>query len=673
MLIVDSCFVDSQRESERGTWQQRRDQYSHYLVNIPNCDIALWARDGNNLVDMLPGGPDVKMHFAQSRSTEKKESLVKKLTYHGDFGDVFLTTKKGAMPRLISDYSVFYTPCWRSMPSLLALSETLDTMCILELSEQNQDENICKQLKLICSHPRTLKVIVTRHATLEMMRSQNLCSPEKVEYIFWGDRSSLSLISTNSNSENLHCETKKPAIMQEDGIPAPSSKKKLNDKKKLEIGVCDTRQDEKDKTKDKDSNKWQEKMWQHICQRCALNHLPLAFHLIQSSDCLLTTEKPKMDLIISLDSTEFPPLHCVQRAVSDGAAIMCADSLGLNSSLFFPGGKLLQPHKEFFLLGNSLSNVRKEEEKEEEEEEEEEFENTDDEIGSDSDDDKNSKSNVLTSDPHTKMQEDEIMYYLKKYVAKKEKLQKVKNAGLAKLRQLLDPQRTFWRCSNVINSCLSPQTLKKLKEQIIKSLSSIPCDFGGGCSIDKAVRMAEFIVTNKFRCAVEIGVYRGRSLLAQALAMKETNGVVYGIDAWCKLEAMQEDLEKEKCLIQAFGDSDKVRTILKNWILQTNFDDVYRGVETVVAGNKDCIHLLRQRSATAHGHIPKIIDMLHIDGNHDTTKVMKDIEIYVPLVKPYGYIILSSTDFDSVQQAFSALGKDCVLLERHDSWAVWSK
>jgi len=47
--------------------------------------------------------------------------------------------------------------------------------------------------------------------------------------------------------------------------------------------------------------------------------------------------------------------------------------------------------------------------------------------------------------------------------------------------------------------------------------------------------------------------------------------------------------------------------------------------------------------------------LVHIDGNHDTEFVLKDVLNYVPLVKKGGIILLDDISWDSVKPAMEAI------------------
>ena len=54
--------------------------------------------------------------------------------------------------------------------------------------------------------------------------------------------------------------------------------------------------------------------------------------------------------------------------------------------------------------------------------------------------------------------------------------------------------------------------------------------------------------------------------------------------------------------------------------------------------------------------------MVHIDGNHDTTFVMEDVNNYFPLLEEKSFIVLDDISWDSVKPAFSLLNEEMVFI-----------
>lgn len=183
-------------------------------------------------------------------------------------------------------------------------------------------------------------------------------------------------------------------------------------------------------------------------------------------------------------------------------------------------------------------------------------------------------------------------------------------------------------------------------------LEKIPIDTGGGCSLSKAYMMASLIRRHDMKRTVDIGVYRGRSLFPQALAhSKYTGGVVYGVDPWSLSEAREEGL--------SFADEEREKEVTR-FVEETEWEALYREVERLRSelGYKEHCEPLRCTSAEAAAHFEEndvSFDLIHIDGNHDTGKVMQDVGLYLPRLRDGGFIVLDDVSFESVKPAYDEL------------------
>ena len=206
--------------------------------------------------------------------------------------------------------------------------------------------------------------------------------------------------------------------------------------------------------------------------------------------------------------------------------------------------------------------------------------------------------------------------------------------------------------------------MKELKKQIEKCLSNIVADGGGGCSIEKAFIMAEYIMFENIKYSVEIGVYNGRSFFPQALAHKITGGKIIGIDPYLKEAAREKDLPKDIAIA--------VDKLIDNWNTIEMYISNLERILSLQLGNNAFI--IRDTSENIVSYLPDNIELLHIDGNHDISFVTKDISLYVPKLKPGGIIVMDDTDWDSVKSCLYLLSENQCILERDfNTWQVWRK
>ena len=212
----------------------------------------------------------------------------------------------------------------------------------------------------------------------------------------------------------------------------------------------------------------------------------------------------------------------------------------------------------------------------------------------------------------------------------------------------------------------------ELLGEIDRILTQLPIDFGGGCSVRKAYVMAWLIRRFRLTSTLDIGVYRGRSLFPQAIAHQlATGGTVYGVDPWSAAEADQ-------------NDHPILRDRLKAFARTTDFDGLFRQVIHKVSefGLSKHTHVVRATSAQAASRFAAggvSFGLIHIDGNHDTDAVMRDVLLYLPLLQPGGFLVMDDVSWDSVQPAEQEAASRARLLlrwvtpDKTDDYAIYWK
>jgi hypothetical protein len=194
-------------------------------------------------------------------------------------------------------------------------------------------------------------------------------------------------------------------------------------------------------------------------------------------------------------------------------------------------------------------------------------------------------------------------------------------------------------------------------------------DFGGGCSLKKAMVFAELIRRFSLKCSVDIGVYRGRSFFPQAIAHQRSGkGMVYGVDPFSN------DLAREK--------DTPLSKQIDEFLAVTDFPKIYQtNVERIATMKLDQhAKLLRMPSANAaryfRDHNIKV-DLVHIDGNHDREIAMEDLRNYMSLLTPRGFIVLDDISWDSVKGVYDLaksqmrLILECMELPNDDFAVLW--
>ncbi len=173
----------------------------------------------------------------------------------------------------------------------------------------------------------------------------------------------------------------------------------------------------------------------------------------------------------------------------------------------------------------------------------------------------------------------------------------------------------------------------------------INADFGGGSFMSKTYLMAYLIDTFKLKCYIDIGVYKGRSLLPLSYVVGQNEGKAIGIDPYENEVAKEYDVDEEK------------RDLINSFIDKLDFNALYNDVIMKIEKFElsDYCKIIRKKSSEAVADIIKSkikIDMLHIDGNHDSIYVQEDADKYLPLVKEGGFVIFDDIDWDSVNVVY---------------------
>jgi len=216
---------------------------------------------------------------------------------------------------------------------------------------------------------------------------------------------------------------------------------------------------------------------------------------------------------------------------------------------------------------------------------------------------------------------------------------------MKKSRELFSVENQLLPISNVIKQRLA------WKETCVL-LSKIPTDTGGGCPVDKAQYLVNLIIKQNLTTCVEIGVYRGRSLIPMIVATSHINGYVYGIDPYTNADMFEKELPIE------------IKDVVTEFIMTCDLESIYNNLSLLLSSSPFFNYrLLRLTSDRACPFLPSSINLLHIDGNHDTFFVNLDITSHVPRVCSGGFIIMDDTNWQSVIASLPLLSKYAVLLE----------
>lgn len=205
--------------------------------------------------------------------------------------------------------------------------------------------------------------------------------------------------------------------------------------------------------------------------------------------------------------------------------------------------------------------------------------------------------------------------------------------------------------------------MRNLHDLIIKDRY----DSGGRCDKTKGNVIKDLIIETNAQLCVEIGVFKGASLMYFAEALEITKGKVIGIDPY-SMGTLKNEIPNKSLNSYIYD------VLFKDQIV---LDNLYEELLKVINENKlnNTVSLVRSKSEDYYNNLEKeSIDILHIDGNHDEEYVTKDIQLYLPLIKNGGYIIMDDITWPGVIKSVNNhLNKESVLIKSYGDFSVHKK
>lgn len=166
----------------------------------------------------------------------------------------------------------------------------------------------------------------------------------------------------------------------------------------------------------------------------------------------------------------------------------------------------------------------------------------------------------------------------------------------------------------------------------------------GWTTQEKAEVLAGLVIDHKPQLLVEIGVFGGRSLFAQAMALRENGmGLVWGIDPWSLDAALEGDVGEEN---------------RKWWTENLKLEDIYIGfIKAVLELNlTNYVRWIRERGEIACKLFNKqSIDVCHLDANHSELCSCRDVQIWHPKIKPGGFLVADDVDWVTVSKSLKII------------------
>lgn len=181
----------------------------------------------------------------------------------------------------------------------------------------------------------------------------------------------------------------------------------------------------------------------------------------------------------------------------------------------------------------------------------------------------------------------------------------------------------------------------------------------GWCWPEKALAMAELILEVKPAVCVEIGVFGGRSLVPQGIALANIGrGRVYGIDPWKNEAALEGDVGAENA----------------DWWKKLNLHEIHQKcMEALWRYSLDEFVCVLRSTSQASASLFPAIDILHLDGNHSELSSCRDVALYGPRIVPGGHLWMDDTDWATTQPAIRLIEQDFSLVKKIGATALYRK
>jgi predicted O-methyltransferase YrrM len=215
---------------------------------------------------------------------------------------------------------------------------------------------------------------------------------------------------------------------------------------------------------------------------------------------------------------------------------------------------------------------------------------------------------------------------------------------------------------------MTPQLLREITDLITPQAPRRPLE--GWCVLEKARELAELVLKVRPMCVVEMGVFGGRSLIPQALALRENgSGLAFGVDTWSSALAI-ENFDRHN--------PDDAKQLA--WWATIDMHEIYRGCAKTIDDLKldDFCALIRARSEfAAQLFALESIDVLHIDGDHQEISSCRDVGLWLPRVRRGGHIWFDDTNWPQTQSALRLLDGECSLVREmtvgESQWRLYRK
>ncbi len=201
-----------------------------------------------------------------------------------------------------------------------------------------------------------------------------------------------------------------------------------------------------------------------------------------------------------------------------------------------------------------------------------------------------------------------------------------------------------------------------LPDHIKSAIDEYSPKLGDWLGLERAYEMAEMILERKPKVCVEIGTFKGNSMLVQAFALRENNdgGKLYCIDPWSVADATE-------------GNNDPENN--KWWSSAISLNQVHQECMEAIWQHhlEPWVVVIRAASQYCHELFRHDIDWIYIDGSHAEVPSCRDVENYVPRVKPGGTVLFDDAGWATTQKALGLIETMCSLEKDGGHYRIYRK
>lgn len=221
------------------------------------------------------------------------------------------------------------------------------------------------------------------------------------------------------------------------------------------------------------------------------------------------------------------------------------------------------------------------------------------------------------------------------------------------------------KIGSIINHSLTCEQTDML--DLLKQIAEVVPSLEGWCPVEKAQWMATWLVNQRARAIVEIGVFGGRSLIPMGLAMKFLSehypgheGKVVGVDSYSNEDSTEGESDLANRDWWATIDLGRIRKVAERAIL---FYELWKFVELRVTTS----------GIATFDFDDGALDLVHVDGQHAETVSCRDVKFWWPKLRPGGVLVMDDTDWHQLQAARKMAGALGKIIHHDEKWEVYQK